>query len=307
MGRNEIVLAPRRGFPRDRELELGLEVLTRPQVRGDQLGLLYPVQGGADLGTKIVDVNSRDYLPMCGGLTQVLGRAWGEVDLKELFDLDLPGPKGGFDLETDMGTFPILVGPEEIVTIMDPFLSLIYERGVRKGSVCGVKSYRVADFFVTFAGEIKRRYPRASFRPLDEETRGILIQLQREFEEEFSTGKENRDFAVVERREDESAAGKLLFPHNIEEGLLEASCGTGAIAVAVAFAQEGLLGEGGQLELDFESGGEETSIGGPEITRVGLELNGGRVASARLSHSLVEILSTGELYLHSADDPIGGK
>jgi len=98
MGGNEIVLVPREEFSRSSELKAGLRILERPQVRGDQLGLLYEGTEESDLRAKIVDINSRGYLPMCGGLTQVLGKAYRRFDLSDLFEFEhasrkFPGPE----------------------------------------------------------------------------------------------------------------------------------------------------------------------------------------------------------------------
>ncbi|MCF7890854.1 hypothetical protein K9M78_06505 [Candidatus Bipolaricaulota bacterium] len=298
MGGNEIVLLPRREFPEESELELGLKVLERPHIGGDQLGLLYERAEDSLLGSKILDVHSRDYLSICGGLTQVLGKAHREFDLGNLFELPLPERTEDLTLETEVGAFPIRNDLEGRTTsVVDSFVESVYRVGVESGTVNGVLSFRVGNFFVTFEEEVKKRYPGASFNPLDEGTKEILVELQKEFRKEFSTGRENRDFAVMGETEDKSSAGRLIFPHNLSEGSLEPSCGTGTVAVAIALVERGSITGPGELELEFESGGGEESIGGPEITNVTLEVESGRVKSARFSHSLVEILAVGKLYL----------
>ncbi|MFB6291224.1 MAG: hypothetical protein ABEJ25_05810 [Candidatus Bipolaricaulia bacterium] len=298
MGGNEIVLAPRKRFTRDTELETGLKVLERPHIGGDQLGLLYDGTDSSDFGVKILDVNSKDYLPMCGGLTQVLGKAVRETNLTESFGLNPPDQVKEFDLGTDMGIFTVSIASSgAITTSMDPFIKSVYERKVEKRSIDGVESFRVGDFFVTFEKEIRKKYPRATFSPLDEETKKTLIELQEKFRVEFSTGRANRDFAIIELREGESRVGRLIFPHNLSEELLEPSCGTGTVAVAVTLAERGLIVEDGEVELQFDSGGRGDSIGGPEVTSVTLEVEERKVKSARLSHSLVELLAGGTLYI----------
>lgn len=297
MGGNEIVLATRRSFPEESRLELGLKVLQSPHVGGDQLGLLYEGAGDSDLGVEIVDIHSRDYLPMCGGLTQVLGRAHGEIDLSGLFNLDLPEPTEVLDLKTEAGVFPIRNSQERgTTTVMDSFIKFAYERGVEAGTVDGVPSFQVGDFFVTFVEEIRKKYPDVSFNPLDQATKEILIELQHKFRKEFATGEKNRDFAVMGETDSESADGRVIFPHNLSEGSVEPSCGTGTVAVAVSLVERGSIDGAGELELGFKSGGSTESIGGPDATNVTLEVESGKVKRAQFSHSQVGILALGKLY-----------
>ena len=298
MGGNEIVLAPRSEFSRGSELEAGLRILERPQIRGDQLGLLYEGTVESDLRTKIIDINSRQYLPMCGGLTQVLGKAHRKIDLAEMFGLDLPDNKDRLVLETEIGAFPLNIEEDgRTSTVMSSFIRSIYEAEVEEGVVRGVRSFRVGDFFVTFEGEIKKEYPRSTLSPIDQSTKRILIDLQEGFREEFSTGKVNRDFAIVAEPRDDEGNRKLIFPHNLSEDLVEPSCGTGTVAVAVALAERGSLPGDGKIKLDFESGGDGYTIGGPDLTHVTIEVKSGRVRNARFSHSQVEMIAIGELYL----------
>lgn len=299
MGGNEIVLASRRGFPEEPELELGLKVLERPNIGGDQLGLLYKESEDSHLRTRIIDLNSRDYLPMCGGLTQVLGKAFRYIDLSELFELDFPKPGKDLVLETELGAFSIRKADgDRVITDMSPFVEAIYNKGVESGEVRGVASLRIGDFFVTFVEEVIKKFPDASFNPLDKPTKQTLIELQEGFQKEFAMGKENRDFALVGESEDDNYSdGRLIFPHNLSEGLIEPSCGTGTIAVAIGLVERGSIAGSGNQKLRFESGGEEDYLGGPDITEVILEVESGRVRRAQFSHSQVEILATGKLYI----------
>ncbi len=299
MGGNEIILAPRRVFPKESELELGLKVMEPPHIGGDQLGLLYEGSENSHLRARIIDLNSRDYLPMCGGLTQVLGKAHRDINLPELFKLNFPEPGKDFFLETGLDTFSISNDDGgSVITDMSPFVEAIYDKGVEAGKVRGVQSFRVGDFFVTFVEEIIKKFPDASFNPLDQPTKRTLIELQDEFQREFATGKKNRDFAVVGKpEEDSSSDGRLIFPHNLSEGLIEPACGTGTIAVAIGMIERGSIIGSGNLKLRFESGGKENYIGGPDTTEVVLKVESGRVKGAQLSHSQVEVLAAGKLYI----------
>lgn len=297
MGGNEIVLVPRKSFPRNQELEMGLKVLDPPQVGGDQLGLLYEGGENFDLGVKIVDINSRNYLNMCGGLTQVLGRAHWELGLSKVFELDLPSPSEGLELKTDMGIFSLYIDPNGgTTTVMDPFIQHAYDGKVETRTVNGVLSSRIGNFFVTFVEELKKKFPQSSFSPLDLETKQTLIELQKEFREEFLLEEANSDFTILGKPESKQNDGQLIFPHNLSRGLLEPACGTGTIAAAVTLVERGLISESGEYELNFETGGSGSSIGGPDLTKVFLEVKRGKIESAQFSHSLVEVLAIGKLY-----------
>ncbi len=296
MGGNEIVLVDGEKFPREPELSVGLKVLNGPGIGGDQLGLLFAGDGSADLSTKIIDRHSAGYIPVCGGLTQVLGAAEAELGLTEVFGFGSPERDGEVALETELGLFPILIGKGRVVSEMDRYLDSLKCDGVKAGRVMGVKSYRVGAFFVTFVRAIRQKFPEASFDPLDGSTKELLSELQEKFREEFSLESENRDFALVGEARNPDRDGKLLFPHDPSRGLVEPACGTGSIAAAVAMHKEGLLEDKRVLKLSFESGGDHLSLGGPEVTEVELELQSGDICSARFSHSLVEVLATGKLY-----------
>ncbi len=301
MGGNEIILLNRADLPRKRELESGLDLLSSPHIGGDQLGLLYRGGGESKLGVKIIDINSRDYLPVCGGLTQVFGRAYGELDLGQLLGLDLPAELDRIDLEMEVGEFPILLDRSDtggkVVSVMDSFLDVIYEKGVEEGELAGVRSFRVGHFLVTFAEEVIAEYPEASFDPIDESTAELLNKLQERFPVVFNADGVNRDFAVVGRSEEPGKDGELIFPHNLSEGLVEQSCGSGTVAAVVAMVEEGKVSGTGSLSLEFAAGGKERTIGGPETTGVKLVLDGRAVEEISFSHSLVEVLARGTLRL----------
>jgi len=301
MGGNEIILLNRADLPRESELASGLTLLSSPHIGGDQLGLLSDVEGGKGIEVKIVDINSRDYLPVCGGLTQVFGRAYAEFDLGELLGLGLEPGWERVDLAMTAGEFPVLVDRRDngskVVSVMDSFLDTVYEAGVEVGELAGVRCYRIGHFLVTFLAEVKKEYPEASFDPIDRTTAELLIGLQERFPVVFDATEVNRDFAVVGRSRGSEKDGQLIFPHNLSEGLVEQTCGSGTVAAVVAMVEEGIISGTGTLNLEFAAGGEEKSIGGPETTFVKLVLGDRGVEEISFSHGLVEILARGHLAL----------
>lgn len=301
MGGNEIILTSRADITGENELASGLKLLSSPHIGGDQLGLLYDSGAGNKVGVKIVDINSGDYLPACGGLTQVFGLAYAELDLGATFDLGLSPDLDRVELEMDAGEFPVILDRNDpngdVITVMDSFLDFIYEEGLEVGELSGVRSYRVGHFLVTFAEDMRAEYPEATFRPIDESTAELLISLQQEFPVVFDADGVNSDFALIDRSGVVEKDGELIFPHNLSEGLVEQSCGSGTVAAAVAMVEAEMISGTGARKLDFASGGREDTIGGPETTEVELALVDRGIKEIGFSHSLVEVLARGTLRL----------
>ncbi|MBS3812981.1 hypothetical protein KGY64_04075 [Candidatus Bipolaricaulota bacterium] len=300
MGGNEIVLVNRRHFSTTEELSDSLSILRKPNVRGDQLGLLYEGTGRGKLGAKIVDINSGDYLPMCGGLTQVLGKAYVQLDLVDTLGLTISPGQSTLTLETKLGVFQIRVsapgGPREVLTEMNPFVEDVYNRGIRQVSVGGATGYFAGDFLVGLLSELRVTYDSIDLEPIDDKSRRALIDFQRAFSKAYLRGKPNRDFVVVDLTSNRSD-GRLLFPHNLEEGLTEPSCGTGTVAAVATLLHGGLIKRKGAFRLEFESGGRGDSIGGPDRTVVAGEIKDGKLVDSWLAHDNVKVLASGLLYL----------
>jgi len=296
MGGNEIVLLNRENFSRAEELSKSLKILSKPHICGDQVGLLYPRQDEKDIFAKIVDINSNDYLPMCGGLTQVIGKAHMENELRHLLEYDPPTNHSTIQLSTDLGSFRISVNATRkeypIITDMEIFINQVYEQGVKRVIVNGVQGFFVGDFLVLFTDKLRLLRKNSDLEPLDEETKKVLIEFQQAFSDKYLSGKPNRDFVIIEEGGSDSA-GKLFFPHNLEEGLLESSCGTGTVAATIAMISKESIEGQTQLSLEFECGGRPDCIGGPDLIRMTGKVREGKLVEGSLSHNNVEILASG--------------
>ncbi len=300
MGGNEIVLVNRKYFSKEEELADCLSILKKPNVRGDQVGLLSNTSRGGALRAKIVDINSSNYLPMCGGLTQVLGKAHSGFDLRNFLELNISPDEGQLVLETVLGRFRIRTDSAdpagEVLSEMNPFVEDLYTRKVKKVSVSGVEGYLAGDFLVAFFSELRGVYDPLDLEPITKESREALIDFQRSVSEDYLHGEPNRDFVVLDVSSQQSD-GRLLFPHNLEEGLAEASCGTGTVAAAAAALDGGLIKREGEFRLEFESGGKDDSIGGPDHTVVTGRIKDSKLVDTWLTHDNVRITASGLLYL----------
>lgn len=297
MGGNEIVLVYGNDIQSNLSPEEAISVLNPPHIKGDQIGLLSSSEK-TDLGVTILDRSYEDYLDMCGGLTQVLGHALVETNLGTYFDIDLHENPIKIALETNLGNIPIKISVEEervarVETGMAPFVQHSYKLGVEKLSLNGMPATKAGDFLVVEAKELENAFPGVRLDNLDQKAVNALQSAQKQFDKLGVMSKSNADFAVYDRRSD-TCDGRLIFPHQVSTGHIEPACGTGTVAVGIAMAHNNQVEE--STELEFEAGGEPDGIGGPERTRLQLSIEKGDIVDAYFSHSLVEILASGNLW-----------
>lgn len=304
MGGNEIVLLDGTQVPEGKEIEWALEVLNPPSIRGHQLGLLYEGEEVNRIKAKIVSVSRKDFISSCGGLTQVLGKAILEENLAEYLGLQIHFPVTNLILETDAG--PVLIAAEDvdegaktITTNITPFVNECYEVGTWPMKVAGVRATKVGKVLVADMEEIKKRFPNVDSSQIGQPTLDVLWQIHREFlRKVYPGGWRGGDFAVYDMSISENAQGRVIFPHYIPEGHIEPACGTGTVAVSIAIAERGnMLPRNGTAELTFRSGGSSAEIGGPDLTKVCLRIKAGKVIEASFTHSPIEILAVGRLWL----------
>ncbi|MBS3736223.1 MAG: hypothetical protein V5A87_05320 [Candidatus Bipolaricaulota bacterium] len=299
MGGNQIILTLKEDYPGENYLETALPLLKPPHIQGDQLGILtVQPDGEAEMKVKIVDSSNDDYLEMCGGLAQVLGKAIVEVDLVSKFRPDLDSTPLDITLETDIGPVPLRINHgkgqvQEVFTGMKAFVDRCYEKGVSKIQLDEVPATKVGDFLVVEGNKIEEAFPGVNLENIDDGAVEVLKEIQKDFDRKDFMAKKNADFAIYDL-DSNSHAGRLIFPHRVTSGHIEPACGTGTVAVGIAMAERRQLSEDGERELDFESGGSPTAIGGPDLTTIQLVLKKNRIEDIYLRHSLVEILATGQ-------------
>jgi len=304
MGGNQIVLVRGDQVPAGREVDLALSLLGPLSVAGHQVGILYPAAGGGNIRVKIVGLATQGFISMCGGLTQVLGKLAIEFGWGDLVRLVVREPITQLNLETDAGHVGISIHVSggqvaRVFTDMTPFVREAHELGVSAISVGPVRAMRVGKFLVVDADELLRCYPDADLEVMPPETKRLLIELQNDFQ--AATPPPNRDFAVYDLRPKHGGAARAVYPHDIARGHIEPTCGTGAIAVAMAMAMGGqgpfaTRGLSGRVTLELETGGDG-GLGGPQTTTVEAGLDGHNLIDAAFSHSVVEIIARGEAWV----------
>ncbi len=304
MGGNEIILLYGDQVGDNQEVSTALFVLDPPYVGGHQAGLLWMSSDEAAIRVRIVDVTARDFITMCGGLTQVTGRALMETNLAKELGLEFGKLTGKVTLETDLGPVPLILeendgGFGRVLTGMGAFVEECYQLGVESVSLAGVEAMRVGKFMVVRTDDILRVYPEAKFCGLDRTTKEILIDIQKDFDSRKFVKNINADFTLYDLDPKVSQnTGRLIFPHRVSSGHIEPACGTGTVACGIAMVEKSeISSEKSPVKLLFESGGDQNSIGGPDLTELKLTISDGVVTEAYFSHSLVEILATGRVRL----------
>jgi diaminopimelate epimerase len=299
MGGNEIILIYGNQIPKQHHIKAALSLMESPSVRGDQVGILEKPQDEGDVKVRIVDRTAKTYITMCGGLTQVLPRAFAQTDLGKQYGI----PKVFRELlvETDLGIVKISVkktkGQMVTYTDMTKFVEECYQYGISPIQVAGVDQLKVGKFLVVDARSLREKYPDANFEKMNSKATELLLSMQRDFDKQHLFPKPNADYSLFEMYPEEPTHGRVVFPHNITIGHIEPSCGTGTIAVAVALA-ETRRSTDGPVTLRFDSGGGPF-LGGPETTEVRMIVEKARVKHAEFSHSLVAITATGKAWLRA--------
>jgi hypothetical protein len=300
MGGNEIVLLHESQIPKRGRLKIVLSILDPPSVRGDQAVLLDRPRRGGDIKVTVVDRASRDFLTACGGMAQVLCKAMLETRLGEHYRVRLPRKQ--LAIETDSGTVRVSVGGTRrrpvLLTDMTSFVKECYRLGVSTIQVAGVEATKVGRFLVADAEKIQEKYPNADFSTMNRNAVDILMEMQAHYDRQHFSDARNADYSLYSMYPDDPTRGRVLFPHNITDGHVEPSCGSGSVGIAISLAHTKRLRDG-VSSLRFDCGGTPV-LGGPDTTKVKVAILDGRILTAEFTHSLVEIVSTGKVSLRSA-------
>ncbi|MEF8725624.1 MAG: hypothetical protein V5A83_01660 [Candidatus Bipolaricaulota bacterium] len=306
MGGNEIILLNGHQIPDGQERDKSAVALTPPSVRGHQAGLLYNDEKG--IRVKVVSVTGLDFISMCGGLTQVLGKALERDDLADRYEVTTQEPTTEVTLFTDAGPIYLTLNIEDgqvvkTETEMNSFLQESYQKGVRPTEVAGVPAYKVGGALCSELDDIKDRFPSVDFGELGTEAYSVFEKIQNDFVERFfpesgTKGKtQGKTFAIYDRHPEKSGDIRVIFPHDVSTGHIEPSCGTGTSVVGITMCERGQISGDGELRLIAESGGDTHHLGGPEKTTLQMKMKKGRVESISFNHSLVELLAQGTLWL----------
>jgi len=298
MGGNEIVLLWG-DVPADKELQIALAALRPPYNLGQDLGLLRKTNTENMLEVNMTWQFDDEYIEMCGGLTQVLGRALVDIpQLAAYFGIQIVEPAFTITLETKVGLIPITVEIEQgevkrVLTDMTNYSEQCYREGIREVHVAGVSGMKVGESLVMNADKIINKYPTVNLERMDKNTLAILEHLQEEWQKKYSPGD---SFIIYDLHPKDKGQARATFPHNAANNYIESSCGTGTVAAGIAMLEQGeIKTQNGEARISFETGGEPT-LGGPDLSDLILKVADNKVVKVEFSHSLIQSLVTGKIW-----------
>jgi hypothetical protein len=292
MGGNEVILSY--GFPNlgKRAKKIALKVLSAPYLGGHQFGFLWKAKG-QKIRAKIVD-KSNGWIGWCGGLAEVLGKSLIELlDLREYLGVN---PKEAIHLQTDSGEMLIKTTERgRVWSDLSSFVEECYKRGVEQSKILDVKVMRIGEFLVINADEIKNKYPQVNFEQMDERTKSLLGKLQGKWQQNYQPkGSYWWNFSLYDLHPQKRGDVRAIFPHSIQGGHIEPTCGTGSIAIALAMVEYKQISEGGVKKIIVEAG-NSISLGGPEKSTLKLLIKNKKVKKAEFTHNPIKILAKGEI------------
>ena len=295
----------------DHELEAALKIMDPPVSGGIEVGFLGKTTRPHVISLRAADSTTRDWIPMCGGMTQVIGKALVETFFRDHFGIDRSSPRIAVTLETVAGTIPLHVEvvdgrADRVTTHMDAHAAYLYKEGVEPVTLQGCEVLRVGEFLVIDVETLERRHPGLDFTRRDF---GEHLDVVNEILNEHRWSRlEASAVAMMYDRRPDGAGSFRLYPRFYGADLsaaripYEFQCGTGTVAVGVALAHARLLPfAGNRGRVTFEWGNHLVTPDpyGIRTSTLDVTLSGGRVARVSFSHSVVEILQEGRMTLPS--------
>jgi hypothetical protein len=292
MGGNEIILSY--GFPDlvRRAKRIALKALRPPYLGGHQLGFLWKAKEQR-IRVKIFD-KSNGWIGWCGGLAEVLGKSLVELpELKEYLEIN---PKEVIHLQTDSGEMLIRITKRgQVWTDLSNFAKECYKKGIEQSKILGTKVMKIGEFLVINADEIKDKYPQANFEQMDGSAKNILTKLQAKWQQKYwPKGKHLWNFSLFDLHPTKGGDVRAVFPHSIQGGHIEPTCGTGSIAIALTMVANKQISEEGIKRIMVETG-NSISLGGPEKSTLKLLIKNRKVKKAEFTHNKIRILAKGEI------------
>jgi len=306
-GWDAVTLLLEGSIPADRELEAALRILDGAADGGLEVGFLGPGEGAGEIRVRMVDSTTRGWISMCGGMTQVIGKALVESSLRHHFKLDASAATLDVKLMTVSGVIPIHMDLDRgrvrrTTTVMDHYAAYVYERGVANLTFDEVPVLQADDMMMVDITALERRYPGVDFTRRDPGLHlDIVHGLLRRFEEHRQAGKGAIGMLYDQRPE---GPGQFrVFPRFLSPDLsaakipYEFQCGTGTVGVGIALAHEGRLSFKGEGRIILEWGSQRATPDpyGIRTSDLAMGLVDGRVRRAKFSHSVVELVAEGAL------------
>ena len=312
-GWDVVTLLLGREVPSAMQLEVALQVLDAPVNGGIEAGILERTGDPAAIRLRVTDGLTRGWLPMCGGMSQVIGKALVETSLREHFGIDCTAPMVRVRLQTDSCEVPLAIEVADnkavsVTTTMDSYAGHLYELGIEPVMFTQVAGLRVGEFLVVDVADLETAYPGVDFTRRDP---GAHLDIVNSMLESFARHLGGVQGVVSMLYDDrpEGSGDFRAFPrfHGADDTAAripyEFQCGTGTVAVAVALAHARRLpfgGPHGSFVLEWGSQRATPDPFGIRTSKVDLELSDDRIVRIDFQHSVIEIVAEGTLLVPSA-------
>jgi hypothetical protein len=294
-------------IPAEQELSAALKILSAPTGGGLEVGWMGAGEQPGTIRLRMVSSTAKTWIPMCGGMTQVIGKALLETFLRDHFGIDVSQSTVAVTLLTPSGEIPLRIDvrdgkADRVTTVMDNYLLHVYRSGIERLTLCGIPLLRVGKYAVIAMTALEQAHIGVDFTRRDPGPHlEIVNALLRAFADHMNVGGVN---GMLYDQRPEGPGQYRVFPRFYSEDLAAAGnrwefqCGTGSVAVALALAHTKQLpfatGTGSVL---FEWGSHRTTPDpyGIRISKLDLSLTGTHVTQAAFGHSVIEILAEGTL------------
>jgi len=309
-GWDAVTLLLEGSVPLQQELETALKIIDEPIRGGLEVGFLGKGGGPGRIRLRMVDSTTRNWISMCGGMTQVIGKALVESSFRDHFQLDTSGSKLEIQLVTAAGVIPLeidIAGGRAVrtTTVMDDYVAFLYRRGVEPLTFDGVSVLQADDMMMVDVAILEQRYPGVDFARRDE---GPHLEIVNNLLGSFQRHRQANEGAIgmLYDNRPEGPGHFRAFPRFLSSdgsaaGIpFEFQCGTGTVGLGIAVAHHGQLPfEGTRGQIVFEWGSQRATPDpyGIRVSDLTIALSEGRVTQACYSHSVVELLAQGTLTL----------
>lgn len=295
-------------IPEAEQLDTARRALDLPVEGGIEVGLLGRTGTPSDISLRVVDCSTRQWVAMCGGMTQVIGKALVETGLRDYFSIDTAAPRVCVRLITDSCVIPITIeiSAEKVTRVtshMDSYLDLTYSIGVRALELCGISALEAGEYLLVGVQQLEAAHAGIDFTRRDPGPHlDIVNQLLRQYAAIQAIPAPVAAILYDDRPE---GPGQFrVFPRFLNHAAAripyEFQCGTGSIAAVAALAHLGILpfaGDRGELLLEWGSQRTTPDPYGIRVSRMQVVRDGNRLTSASFSHSIIEIVQEGRVWI----------
>lgn len=168
-GWDSVILVCGDQVPDGEEHRIAHTLLAPPCSGGVEVGFLYPSKkNDVDIRLRIIDSTTGTWLPMCGGMSQVIGLACMTTAMQDHFRIEKKYPSTRVNVLSDSGLVPIDITFEHgriamITTHLPDYVDYLYKDGVRPVNIGKIPAMKVGYFLVFKMADLIQAHPGMEF------------------------------------------------------------------------------------------------------------------------------------------------